>query len=308
MAYKRRRSSHEERIQAIQLLAQGYSKPEVARILNVAESSVYAWQKKYRDGGLAEISTKIASGRAPLLSDEQMLNLSRMLRLNPRQLELDCGLWTRKYVRELVRREFGVDYTDQNIGRLLKMIGFSPRKPSHQALQRDEVKLSEWMDSEFPAIRKRAREEGAQIFFADEAACRSDYQSGTARVSAAEEPAVKYTEKREKIGIISAIGMRGEMYWRIFEGTMNSECFIEFLKDLIKDVKGKIFLVVNNFRYHKSVMTRKWVQEHQSRIELFYLALRPKPGHGSGKTLRMMVSRVYSPLVKVLRMLWCAGR
>ena len=45
MARKGRRSSKDERIDAIRLLEQGYTKAQVARICNVTESSVYGWQK-----------------------------------------------------------------------------------------------------------------------------------------------------------------------------------------------------------------------------------------------------------------------
>jgi len=271
MARKGRRSSHEERIRAMQLLAEGRTRPEVAKILGVAESSIYVWQKDYREGGLAALSTKIASGRKPLLSDKQMVELSRMLRLNPRQLEFDFGLWTRKRVRELILRKFGIDYSEQNVGRILKLLGFSPQRPVYQAAQQDDEKRRKWMEEEFPAIRKRAAAEGAQIFFADEAGCRNDHHSGTTWAPVGETPVVKFTGKRESIGMISAISMRGSMHWRIYEGSMNSARFLDFLKDLISDVKSKIFLVVDNVSYHKSAETRDWVKKHESRIELFYL-------------------------------------
>ena len=134
MARKGRRSSKGERIDAIRLLEQGYTKVQVARIFNVTESSVYGWQKAYREGGLAALSTKIASGRKRLLADKQMLELSRYLRLNPRQLEFNFGLWTRKLVRDLIRTRFGIDYSEQNVGRILKMLGFSPQRPVYQAM------------------------------------------------------------------------------------------------------------------------------------------------------------------------------
>jgi transposase len=271
MARKGRRSSHEERIQAIQLLAQGYTKAEVANILQVAESSVYGWQKEYREGGLGALSTKIASGRKRLLTDAQMLELSRWLRLNPRQLEFDFGLWTRKRVRELILRKFGIDYSEQNVGRILKMLGFSPQRPLYQAHQQSDEKRREWTEETFPGITKRAAEEGAQIFFADEAGCRNDHQSGTTWAPVGETPVVKFTAKRESVGMISAISMRGAMSWMLFEGSMNSARFIEFLKELIQDVKGKIFLIVDNVSYHKSAEVKAWLEKHGSRIELFFL-------------------------------------
>ena len=271
MARKGRRSSHEERIQAIQLIAQGYTKREVANILQVTEASVYGWQKAYQEGGLAALSTKVASGRKRLLSDEQMLRLARMLRLNPRQLELDFGLWTRKRVREIVFREFGIDYTEQNIGKLLKLLGFSPQRPVYQALQQDEEKRREWTERTFPGISRRAAEERASIFFADEAGCRNDHQSGTTWAPVGETPVVKFTAKRESLGMISAFSMRGKMSWMIFEGTMNSARFIEFLRELLQDVKGKIFLIVDNVKYHKSAKVNTWVEQHKDRVELFFL-------------------------------------
>jgi transposase len=271
MARKGRRSSHEERIQAIQLIAQGYTKREVANILQVTEAAVYGWQKAYQEGGLAALSTKIASGRKRLLSEEQMIKLTRMLRLNPRQLELDFGLWTRKRVREMIFREFGIDYTEQNVGKVLKLLGFSPQKPVYQARQRDEEKRREWTEKTFPGISKRAAEEGASIFFADEAGCRNDHQSGTTWAPVGETPVVKFTAKRESIGMISAISLRGKMSWMIFEGAMNSARFIDFLRELILDVKGKVFLIVDNVSYHKSAEAKAWVEQHAERIELFFL-------------------------------------
>jgi len=271
MARKGRRSSHEERINAIELIAQGYTKREVADILQVTEASVYGWQKLYQEGGLAALSTKIASGRKSLLSDAQLLKLAGMLRVNPRQLEFNFGLWTRRRVRELIRREFGIDYTEQNVGKILKLLGFSPQRPVYQAVQQSEERRREWTEKTFPGISKRAAEEGASIFFADEAGCRNDHHSGTTWAPVGETPVVRFTAKRESIGMISAISLRGKMSWMIFEGSMNSARFIEFLKELILDVKGKIFLIVDNVSYHKSAEVKTWVERHQNRIELFFL-------------------------------------
>jgi transposase len=271
MARKGRRSTNEERVDAIRLLSQGYTKAEIARIFDVTESSVYGWQKAYRDGGLAALSTKIASGRKRLLGDKQLLQLSGWLRMNPRQLELDFALWTRKLVRELILRKFGIDYSEQNVGRILKMLGFSPQRPVYQALEQDEEKRRIWQEQTFPAIKERAVKEGAKIFFADEAGCRTDHHAGTTWAPVGQTPVVKATGKRESIGMISAVSMRGAMHWMIYEGSMNSELFIEYLDRLIHDIRGKVFLIVDRVGYHTSKETSKWVDEHKNRIELFFL-------------------------------------
>ena len=243
----------------------------VAAIFDVTESSVYGWQKLYREGGLAALSTKIASGRKKLLSDKQLLQLAGWIRRDPRQLEFDFALWTRKMVRELIKRKFGVDYSEQNTGRILKMLGFSPQRPVYQALERDPEKRRIWKEETFPAIRKRAGEEGAKIFFADEAGCRTDHHAGTTWAPVGQTPVVTATGKRQSVGMISAISMRGSMHWMVFEGMMNSDLFTEYLGRLIHDIRGKIFLIVDGAGYHKSKKTREWVEARKNRIELFLL-------------------------------------
>ena len=271
MARKGRRSSNEERLDAIRLLHQGYTRAEVASILQVAESSVYGWQSKFREGGLAALSTKIASGRKRLLTDKQLLQLYKWLRGSPHQLQFDFGLWTRKIVRDLIRREFGVDYSLQNVGKILKMLGFSPQRPVYQALERDEGQRRIWMEETFPAIKERAETEGAKIFFADEAGCRTDYHAGRTWSPVGQTPVVRNLGKHESIGMASAISMRGAMFWMTFDGAMNSALFTEFLDLLIHDIDGKIFLIVDRAPYHTSKETSEWVKEHKDRIELFFL-------------------------------------
>ena len=271
MARKGRRSSNDERLNGIRLLQQGYTKQEVANILEVAESSVYEWQKKFREGGLAELSTKIASGRKSLLTDTQLLKLYKWLCGNPRQVQFDFGLWTRKIVRELIRREFGIDYTPQNVGKILKMLGFSPQRPVYQAVERDPEKRRIWTEETFPAIQKRAAREGAKVYFADEAASRTDHHAGSTWAPVGRTPAVEHVGKREIVGMISAISMRGEMHWMVYAEAMNSALFIDYLEYLIDDIEGKIFLITDRARYHTSIETTEWVTRHKDRIELFFL-------------------------------------
>lgn len=271
MARKGRRSTNEERMNAIRLLQQGYTRAQVANILDVAESSVYEWQSKFRKGGLAAVSTKIASGRKRLLSDEQLVKLYKWLCGNPRQAQFDFGLWTRKIVRDLIRREFGIDYTPQNVGKILKMLGFSPQRPVWRALERDPEKRRKWMEETFPAIKKRADQEGAKIYFADEAYSRTDHHAGTTWALVGQTPVAEHIGAREGIGMISAISMRGEMHWMVYAEPMNSTLFTDYLSYLIDDVEGKIFLVVDRARYHTSHETALWLMDHKDRIELFFL-------------------------------------
>jgi Winged helix-turn helix len=98
---------------------------------------------------------------------------------NPRQLQFEFSLWTRDIVREVIRREFGVALSAVSVGRLLRTIGLSPQQPLYRAYQQDPEAVERWKIQNYPAIRAEAAQLGATIYFADEAAVRSDYHAGT---------------------------------------------------------------------------------------------------------------------------------
>ena len=98
---------------------------------------------------------------------------------DPRQLEFDFGLWTRKIVRDLIRREFRVKLSEVQVGRLLARMGLSPQRPLYRAYQQNPELAEEWKKVIYPRIRQLAAEEDASIFFEDEASVRTDHHAGT---------------------------------------------------------------------------------------------------------------------------------
>ena len=180
MAKKARRATEEERLLAVQLMERGKSPELVAEILDVSRSSVFEWQKKYREGGLAALSTKFASGRPTVLSDQQMMRLRSMIvGKDPRQYSFGFALWTRKLVADLIKQKFGVRLSLPTIGRILTKLGLSAQRPLYRAYQQDPEKVREWKEQTYPVIRVAAAEAGATIFFADEAGIRTDHHAGT---------------------------------------------------------------------------------------------------------------------------------
>src|SRR5947209_17105106 len=94
-----------------------------------------------------------------------------------RQLQFEFGLWTRKIIRDLIRQEFGVKFSEVQVGRLLKKMGLSAQRPLYRAHQQDPERVAEWKKAIYPKIRKLAEGEGASIFFEDEAGLRTDHHA-----------------------------------------------------------------------------------------------------------------------------------
>lgn len=66
-------------------------------MFGVSRAPVFRWQQKYDAGGPAGLETKKTPGPAYRLSPTQMSQLYAMVSgCDPRQLEFDFGLWTRR--------------------------------------------------------------------------------------------------------------------------------------------------------------------------------------------------------------------
>jgi transposase len=166
---------------------------------------LFRWQQKYDAGGPDALETKKTPGPKSRLSEVQISQLYALLKKDPRQLEFDFGLWTRKMVRDLIRRKFQVKLSEVQVGRLLRKMGLSPQRPVYSAYQQDPKKREEWKTVIYPKIRKLADEEGASIFFADEASVRTDHHAGTTWAPVGQTPMVTATGERKAIKMVSAI-------------------------------------------------------------------------------------------------------
>ena len=242
-------------------------------MFNVSRAMLFRWQQKYDQGGPVALETKKTPGPASRLSPTQLSKLYAIITgSDPRQLQFDFGLWTRKIIRELIRREFGVKLSEVQVGRLLNKIGLSPQRPLYRAYQQDPERVEEWKKSIYPKIRKLAAEEGASIFFEDEASIRADHHAGTTWAPAGQTPVVITTGERKSVNMVSAISPRGELRFRVQEGTMNAGRFIDFLKALLDSVPGKIFLIVDGHPVHKAMKVSEFVREKaDGRLRIFFL-------------------------------------
>lgn len=262
----------EIRIRAVKRVEAGESPEAVIKTLGFHRSCIYEWIAKYREGGIEALRAKPLSGRPAKLNGKQLRWVYKtVIGKNPLQLKFPFALWTRAMVKELVQREFGVNLSVVSVGRMLKKLGFTPQKPLHKAMQQDSKLVVEWMAKELPKIKAMAKRSGASLFFADESTVRSDYHTGTTWGLKGKTPVVSKTGSRFKVNMVSAISTRGDLRFMAFEGSMNSDRFIKFLRRLIHHASKPVFLVLDNHTVHRSNKVREFVESTNGRLKLFFL-------------------------------------
>jgi len=140
----------------------GMHPDDAARVFECGRSTVFGWVKAYREQGPEALKVKQAPGPEPKLTKRQMAQLrGTIMGKDPRQFELDFALWTRDLVREVIKRKFGVSYTRQGVGKLLRRLGLSPQRPLVRAYEQDPERVRRWKEEEYPAIHAEAAAAGA---------------------------------------------------------------------------------------------------------------------------------------------------
>ena len=189
----------------------------------------------------------------------------------PDQLKLAYGLWTREAVAQLIFNRYGIELSRWQVGRYLKQWGYTPQKPISKAFEQKPEKVKQWLETEYPSIKKRAAKEDAVIYFGDETGMRSDHQAGRSYAPKGETPVIKKTGQRFSLNMISAISNKGHLQFMIIDGRFNSEVFETFLKQMIKYSRQKIYFVTDGHPAHKTKKLNEWLEAKKERIEVFFL-------------------------------------
>jgi transposase len=262
----------EMRTAAVERVEAGESPEAVATGLGINRRTIYRWLASYSSGGIEALKAKPIPGAPPKLNAKQTARLCRLLHSkNPLQLKFEFALWTLSMIRELIHREFGIEFSESGTGRLLRRLGFTPQRPLYQAWQQNPVLVEQWREEEFPKIAARAKQEGALIFFGDESGIRSDYHAGTTWSPRGQTPIVKSTGARFSFNMLSAVNALGQFRFMTHDGSVTARVFRDFLKRLTCGMDRKIFLIVDGHPAHKAKMVQKFVEENSGRIELFFL-------------------------------------
>jgi putative transposase len=110
-----------QRLYFIKYRYEGEGVEESAKKIGISKPVAYIWQDRWNQDGYDGLKPKFAGGKPSKLSDIQKEQLKEKLK------ERDD--WSTEAVRELVFKEFSVEYTLKQIRVILKNIGMKLAKP-----------------------------------------------------------------------------------------------------------------------------------------------------------------------------------
>lgn len=267
----------EKRNIAIKLLKKNLPIKEIADIVGVHPSRIYDWRSKYNKNGKSGISIgqrgrKVGANKSLSVKQEEQI-IRQLIDTNPEQLKFKFALWTREAVQYLIKYELDIDMPISTVGHYLKKWQFTSKKPIKRAYERKDVATKQWLEVTYPQIKKDAKNENADIWWADETACVSlpTNLKGYAPIGSKNKPILTHKAQKFKINMISAITNTGKTMFSLYDESINIDRFIDFLQKVVDSSDKKVYMIVDNLRVHHAKLVKAWEEENSKYIKLFYL-------------------------------------
>ena len=143
------------RLRAWELKQQGWKQSKIAEALGVTAGAVSQWVKAAREGGVEALYGTTGGGPKRKLAVEQREALPDLLARGAQAHGFRGDVWTCPRVAQVIKREFGVQYTPQHVGTVLRQIGWSRQKPVQRASQRNEAAIEQWREDVWPELKKK---------------------------------------------------------------------------------------------------------------------------------------------------------
>jgi len=257
---------------AVNAVRAGLRQTVAATTYGVSLRAVNKWVAIDKVGGLRALTPKRRGRR---LGQGGRLRVAHALRIRrlivgkmPNQLRLPFYLWTRAAVASLIAREYGITVSLVTVGRYLQAWGLSPQKPVRRAYERNDAAITRWLKQDYPMIARQARRDKAAIYWGDEMGLRSDHVTGTSYAPVGHTPVIRATGQRFGCNMISAITNKGALAFMVFQGKFKAPVFVAFMQRLLKQIAGKIYLIVDRHPVHQSGKVTRFAATRSARLRL----------------------------------------
>jgi transposase len=265
MEHLRRRAVHAIR-------GKGHSPEVVAEIFGFSRSSVYEWLGRYDRGGDEALDSRPAPGAEAVITEEIDAWLKEtVLNSTPMNHGYDTLLWNRDLLAELLHRQFGITVRGVTVSQPLRKLGLSYQKPQYQQIGRDEEEIASFLQVKFPKIQRLAEKRGAEIGFEDEAGVAPRTCSGRTWGLIGQPPVLPVSPQRNGYNLLSVATAQGKLRYDLTDKTLNSDIYINFLRQLIQHRRKPLILLVDRAPFHQSQPVRDFVRAHRTQLRVFFL-------------------------------------
>ncbi len=260
------------RIQAVMIfIDEFYDKEKISEMVNSCLKSIYNWIYRYMTYGIKGLKSKKPCGRKSNLSNYKKKKLQILLSKPPEENGYDSGIWTCAMIKDLINKNFNVEYSVGYINQLLLQLKFSYKVVESISHKADEEEQKNWLEEKFPEIITKSLREGSSILFQDESTFRQWSRTSKSWGKKGEKLIAKVNMSSNYQKVFGAIDFHnGNFYYQIGE-QINADGFISFMEKLISIYCKKIILIIDNGPAHTNYKVSRFLALNKEHIELYRL-------------------------------------
>ena len=136
-------------------LQRGYSYKEISKINNISYNTVRNYERSYNAAGIAGLVMNKSPGTPKKLSEEQEIELYKCI---VTQTPSDVGFkpfmnWNANLLRQWVKRQFGVTYSERGMREVLYRLELSYTRPTY-SLEKADPEKQEQFKKDFEVVKK----------------------------------------------------------------------------------------------------------------------------------------------------------
>lgn len=252
-----------DRIKAILMLHFGFTFAQIKLALLLDEVTVRRYAKQFTTKGIDGLLEFHYAGGKSKLTVIQQKELEEYLISHIRT--------TAKEVQNDVQKTYGKTYTIIGITKLLHRMRFTYKKPKIVPGNVSPV-LQEAFIKTYNELKEKLGKND-QIYFSDATHPTHNTKPsyGWIKKGKRNDVYIKSNTGRKRINVLGALNITSKQAVVIEEETINAQAIIHLLETVAQKQKhGKVYMVLDNAKYHHARIVRNWLLNHP-RFNLIFL-------------------------------------
>jgi transposase len=270
---KAKKASAEElaRAQAILMYARGEIFDSIKELTGLGRSALFKWKKRFVDLGILGLLDKKKKGPKPLLTKNQILEITKMLcSETPRAYGYSTDFWSTPVLAELIEQRYNVRYKSKRpMYVLFQESKFTYHKPGQKYHKRNQEEIDQWIKEKKSVVGQYLKDDTVVVLTADEMVLSTQTTFQKVWLPINQYPKIDVSNERKNRSIYGFLNVKNGVEWAFKTEWQNSITTCEIL-DKIGQLYPKQLIVIlwDNASWHRSKEVREYLSRTPHRFKL----------------------------------------
>jgi transposase len=253
-------STMDVRVRAVEAVQKGLPVSQTATTFGVDRTTLHRWLLRHQKHGEAGLRRRPVSGRPRKLCGLTCQRLKRIVLAPATKFGFETDLWTVGRLHTVLVDRLNIHVSEDTVWRRLREAGLTWQTPERQYFEADVEKRRLWQGETIPQILETLEKTRGILYCEDEASVCLTPLLGKTWAERGKPRKVLVTGARASVAAMSAISPRGRLVFRLHTKRITSVEVIDFLKQLLRQHRGRhVIVVMDQAKPHTSNMTKAFI-------------------------------------------------